>query len=286
MPHELRRPELLGALERLQLRTRRRLAGQLAGGHRSTRYGSSLDFADFRDYQPGDDFRRIDHLALARFDQVLVRLYDAEDDLTLRLVVDTSGSMGIDGKMQRAAELAGALGFVALTRRDRVELYEPGKPPLRFAGRSAVAEMFSRLEQMSAQGQGSLSRTATEVLARQRGAGLTIVLSDLLEPDWNEALSSYPARGSELAIMHILGAGELRPGGLGDVDLIDVESGANTPQTLAPGYVEGYGQRLTEWLELVEQSCRSLGAGYALVDAQSRLEEVLLGGLRQSEVVR
>ena len=104
--HELRRPEVLGALERLQLGTRRRLAGQLVGGHRSPRYGSSLDFADFREYQPGDDFRRIDYLTLARLDQLLVRLYDAEDDLTVRLIVDTSASMSTDGKLQRAAELA------------------------------------------------------------------------------------------------------------------------------------------------------------------------------------
>jgi propionyl-CoA carboxylase alpha chain len=97
---------VLGALERLQLGTRRRLAGQLVGGHRSPRYGSSLDFADFREYQPGDDFRRIDYLTLARLDQLLVRLYDAEDDLTVRLIVDTSASMSTDGKLQRAAELA------------------------------------------------------------------------------------------------------------------------------------------------------------------------------------
>ena len=132
--HELRRPEVLGALERLQLGTRRRLAGQLVGGHRSPRYGSSLDFADFREYQPGDDFRRIDYLTLARLDQLLVRLYDAEDDLTVRLIVDTSASMSTDGKLQRAAELAGALGFVALTRRDRVELHLPGAAPARFSG--------------------------------------------------------------------------------------------------------------------------------------------------------
>lgn len=127
MLHELRSPEVLGTLERLQLRTRRRLAGQLVGGHRSRRYGASLDFADFREYQPGDDFRRIDYLTLARLDQLLIRLYDAEDDLTVRLIVDTSASMQTDNKLQRAVELAGAIGFVALTRRDRVEVHAPGR---------------------------------------------------------------------------------------------------------------------------------------------------------------
>ncbi len=126
---DLRDPLLLGALERLQLRSRKPLAGQLLGSHRSRRHGSSLDFADFRDYQPGDDFRRIDYLTLARLDQLVIRLYEAEDDITVRLMVDCSASMRLDQKLQRAAELAGAIGFVALTRRDRVEVHVSGRPP-------------------------------------------------------------------------------------------------------------------------------------------------------------
>ena len=76
-------PELLGRLEQLQLGTRRRLAGRFAGEHRSTRKGTSLDFADFREYQRGDDPRRIDVGVWARLDQLLVRLYEADDDLTV-----------------------------------------------------------------------------------------------------------------------------------------------------------------------------------------------------------
>ena len=223
--HELRSPEVLGALERLQLSTRRRLAGNLVGGHRSRRYGSSLDFADFREYQPGDDFRRIDYVTLARLDQLLVRLYDAEDDLTLRIIVDTSASMAIDNKLQRACELAGALGFVALTRRDRVELHVAGQPAARFAGRSGVPQLFDRLESLTAQGEGSLGRLASDVLTRQRGAGMTVLCSDLLDEAWDDALGRLPARGSELVIVHTLGTGELAPPELGDVDLVDSESG-------------------------------------------------------------
>ncbi len=283
--HELRAPEVLGALERLQLGTRRRLAGQLVGGHRSTRYGSSLDFADFREYQPGDDYRRIDHLALARFDQLLIRLYDAEDDLTVRLVVDTSASMSTDDKLQRAAELAGALGFVALTRRDRVELHVPGSPPLRCSGRNGIAELFGRLEALTAGGVGSLATTASEVLGRQRGPGMTVVCSDLLEIDWDTALGRFPARGAELVVLHVLGGGELDPPELGDVDLVDVETGERVAQTLTPGHLDDYRTRLDEWLDEVDFSCRRLGAGYALVDTRVPLRTVLLGGLRRAEVM-
>ena len=138
-------PELLAALERMQLNSRRPLAGQLSGGHRSKRHGSSLDFSDFREYQPGDDFRRIDYLTLARLDQLVVRLYEADDDLTVDLAIDTSASMGLDGKLRRAVEVASAVGFVALLRRDTVRLQVPGVAPRRFTGRRGHAQLDSGL---------------------------------------------------------------------------------------------------------------------------------------------
>src|SRR5215468_300381 len=103
----------MARLERLQLGTRRRLSGQFAGEHRSRRHGTSLDFADYREYHPGDDFRRIDYHLWARLDVLLLKLFEADDDLTLRLLVDTSASMA-GPKLQQARRVAAALGFVSL----------------------------------------------------------------------------------------------------------------------------------------------------------------------------
>ena len=285
MLRELRSPDVLGTLERLQLRTRKRLAGQLVGGHRSRRYGSSLDFADFREYQPGDDFRRIDYLTLARLDQLLIRLYDAEDDLTVRLIVDTSASMATDNKLQRACELAGAIGFVALTRRDRVEVHAPGQPMARFNGRNGVPELFAHLESLEASGAGSLARSAADVLGRSRTTGMTVLCSDLLEPDWDAALNRLPARGAELIVVHVLGTGELDPPQMGDVDLIDSETGERIAMSLTGTTLTTYRARLETWLEEVSQAARRLGAAYVLADTRTPLREELLGGLRRSEIV-
>ena len=283
--HELRSPEVLGTLERLQLRTRRRLAGQLVGGHRSRRYGSSLDFADFREYQPGDDFRRIDYLTLARLDQLLIRLYDAEDDLTVRLIVDTSASMQTDNKLQRATELAGAIGFVALTRRDRVEVHTPDRPMARFSGRSGVPGLFAHLESLEASGAGSLPKVAADVLGRSRTSGITVLCSDLLEPDWDAAINRLPARGAELIVVHVLGTGELDPPQMGDVDLVDSETGERIAVSLIDSTLTSYRSRLDAWLDDVSASARRLGAAYVLADTRTPLREELLGGLRRSEVV-
>ena len=92
---------VLARLERMQLGTRRKLAGRFSGEHRSPRHGSSLDFADYRDYHPGDDFRRIDYPLYARTGNLFIRLFEAEDDVTVRIVVDRSASMGMHGLLWR-----------------------------------------------------------------------------------------------------------------------------------------------------------------------------------------
>ena len=283
--HELRDPELLAALERLQVQTRGKLAGQLVGAHRSRRYGSSLDFADFREYQPGDDFRRIDYVALARLDQLLVRLYDAEDDLTLRLVIDASASMALDGKFGRACEMAGALGFVALNRRDRVEVSVAGHPPARFSGRNAIGALFDHLESLVPGGAGSLSSLAGDVVARQRGAGMTVVCSDFLEADWDAAIGRFPTRGAELFVVHVLGGGELEPPELGDVDLVDSETGDRVPLTMSDNPIRSYLQRLEAWMDDVRSATRRAGGSYLLVDSRTPLRTVLLDNVTRSEAI-
>ena len=121
-------PALLARLEAMQLVTRRRLAGSLAGEHRSTRHGSSLDFADQREYHPGDDFRRIDYHVLARLDQLLIRLYEADDDLLVRLVVDTSASMALRDmpnartRWESATEIVGANAKQMIALAEKFEL--------------------------------------------------------------------------------------------------------------------------------------------------------------------
>ena len=112
--NELLPAALLAQLERLQLRTRRRLAGRFAGEHRSPHFGTSVDFADYREYHPGDDFRRIDYPLYARTGHLFIRLFEAEDDVTVRIVLDRSASMGFHGKLDQAARMAAAIGFVAL----------------------------------------------------------------------------------------------------------------------------------------------------------------------------
>ncbi|MEZ5216648.1 MAG: DUF58 domain-containing protein [Ilumatobacteraceae bacterium] len=280
-------PALLARLERVQLVTGRRLVGRFSGEHRSSRHGSSLDFADYRDYHPGDDFRRIDYSLYARTDQLFIRLFEAEDDLAVRLLVDTSASMGFDGKLRQAARLAAALGFVSLVRRDAVQLYSfpPGRAD-RFNGRSSLAALMHRLETMEPAGITDIDRAADALLARSGPPGMSIVISDLLTPTWPAAIERLPARGGEVTVVHVLSNAELDPELAGDLDLVDAESGDRLPVSLTHDVVADYRASVQAWLADIEARCAHRGVRYVRVEADDDIEEVLLRSWRRAGVVR
>jgi uncharacterized protein (DUF58 family) len=283
-------PALLGRLERLQVLTRRRLAGNLASEHRSPEHGESLDFAEYREYHPGDDYRRIDYQALARLDQLVVRLFEAEQDLTVRLLIDTSASM-TPAKLDQAVRVAAAMGFVALVRRDVVTLhtFPLERPARRFTGRHAAHALFGQLEAIAAAGPTGTTpfvAAARDMLSRPGPKGMTVVVSDLLTPEWEEGLTRLPARGGDLVIVHVLSSDELAPDLVGDLDLVDVETGARVPVSLSADALRRYEKLARAWADGIAHRCRQLNAGYVRVLDDDDLERVLLGAWRAAGILR
>ena len=290
--NELLSPRLLSQLERLQLATRRRLAGRFTGEHRSPAFGTSVDFADYREYYPGDDFRRIDYPLYARTGHLFVRLFEAEDDLTVQLVIDRSASMGMHDKLQQAVRMAAAIGFVALIRRDTVIVHttpplgpELG-PPRRFSGRHATAPLFALLASLEAAGPTDLTGATRTVLAYGGRPGVTVVISDLLGEDWAAAVDRVVARGGDATVLHLLAADELRPAHIGDLEMIDVETGADVPASLSPAALGEYGAHVATWLAETAGHCTRRGVTYVRVMAEDPPEDVLLRGWTRAGVLR
>jgi uncharacterized protein (DUF58 family) len=285
---ELLPSSLLAQLERVQLATRRRLAGRFAGEHRSTRQGTSLDFADYREYHPGDDYRRIDAAVFARTGQLFLRLFEAEDDVSLRIVLDVSASMGYHGKLRQAARISAAVGFLALVRRDVVtlHLHPATRPARRFAGRHAVNPLFAALAEVEPAGSTDLAASAAEVLAQTGPVGITVLVSDLLTPSWEAAIDRLPARGGETIVLHVLAAEELTLDLRGDLDVVDAESGAHVPISVTHDRIREYEDVVAAWLDEAAARCRSRGATYHRVLADEPVEDVLLRGWREQGLVR
>jgi uncharacterized protein (DUF58 family) len=281
-------PRLLAQLEQLQLHTRRRLAGRFSGEHRSPRYGSSLDFADEREYHAGDDYRRIDYPLYARTGQLFIKLFEAEDDVHTRILLDISASMGHHDKLLQAKRVAAAIGFLALTRRDVVTLHiePPLRPPQRFSGRHAIGALFAALRSLEPAGTTDLHTAAADLLARPGPSGVTVVISDLLTPTWEPAIDRLPARGGDVTVLHVLATEELDPTIIGDLDVVDAESGERLAVSVATSTIASFRDVVATWLNESAARCRSRGAAYQQVLADEQIEDVILRGWRAQGVVR
>jgi uncharacterized protein (DUF58 family) len=277
----------MARLESLQVNSRHRLVGRFGGEHTSKRYGNTVDFADFREYHPGDDFRRIDYHVLARLDQVLIKLYEADDEITLRLLIDTSDSMAVGGKMEQAKRLAAALGFVALTAHDSVSVHtfpEHGHAP-RFAGRASVPVFLRHLESLEAAGPTPFAEASAHLLGRSGLPGVTVVLSDLLTPQWR-ALVGLRARGSDVMVIHLLCDEDLDPDYSGDLELVDREDRRRLTVSVTDDVARSYRSRVADWRGDVMAAVGGSGGLYVAVDAKDDVEDLLLATWRRAGILR
>ena len=287
-------------LERLTLLSRKRLVGQGQGDRRSLRKGASLEFADYRHYVEGDDPARVDWNIFSRTDTLFVRLYEEEEVLNVHLLVDASRSMdwGEPSKLRYARRLAAALGYIALNASNRLYVWPLTASPTAYGpawGRGRTGAMLTFIEEFKP------SQLATPVVFgappnppdvdqslnsfTSRSGGLVVLISDLLSPTWEKALSRLAARTGEVVVLHTLAPQELRPTLGGDVRLIDRESGAAVSVTLNNDAIRLYAQRLDEWRHTVESFCARHRMGYVPIDTATPLENLVFDVLRRRGVV-
>lgn len=290
-------------LERLSLVSRRRLVGQGQGDRRSLRKGSSLEFADYRHYAPGDDPGRVDWGIFARTDQLFVKVFEEEEVLNVHLVLDTSRSMdwGEPNKLLYARRIAAALGYLALNASNRLHVWPLGAASGTFGpawGRRRAAPLLSFLDDV----QPVQSSTPVPVPGFEptppdleqavaagytgRVTGLSVLISDLLSPSWDRAVARLGARAGDGVVLHVLSPEELRPQLGGDVRFIDRETGGTIAVTLNNDALRIYGERLATWRRKVESTCARYGLTYVPVDTGVPVESLVFDTLRRRGVVR
>ncbi len=279
-------PQLLRRLEALALRVRRAVSGQMGGERRSTARGRSVEFADFRSYSPGDDFRLIDWNAYARLDRFMLRLFVAEQELPLSIFVDLSGSMdwGRPNKALTARRLAGAIAYVALSSLDRVRLTVFADGPTSggapYRGRRAVAELFSRLQSFPAGGPTDYSRLVWPI-ARQR-PGMTVLISDGLgESSIDPAIAAVGRARQEGAVLQLLAPQEVAPDWTGDARLKDSETGAEREFTSTPVTQAAYLETLAERTREIERAAHRRGLRFARLSTDQPIDDMVLLTLRR-----
>ncbi|MCR4406470.1 MAG: DUF58 domain-containing protein [Anaerolineae bacterium] len=282
----------LHKLERLSILSRRAMAGQLQGERRSPKRGQSVEFADFRPYSPGDDFRRIDWNAYARLERFFLKLFVEEEDLTVHLLVDTSRSMdwGQPNKLWYAVRAAGALGYIALASLDRVTVsafsQQIGEtfPPHR--GKQQAMALFAFLQELAPQADTDLKAALRNYANTATNPGPLLLVSDLLDDGWREGLTALAARGFEATVLHLLSPDEVNPPLTGDLKLLDVET--NRPVEITADYdlLARYRQELTNWQDELRAFCGGRGMNYVAVTTDVPFEELIFSFLRRRGVLR
>src|SRR5579871_2932462 len=296
MSNPLLTPELLRRLEQFQLLAARRAKSSTRGERRSRARGQSVEFADHRNYVPGDDFRYLDWNLYGRLDRLFLKLYEEERELPVRIFLDASESMnfGEPPKFDFARQIAAAIGYVALCGFDRVSVVpfpdNPAEAAVRGAlravrGRKSALNFFQNLTQLTAKGSADLNEALRRGALEARQAGVAVVLSDFLDPAGYEAgLTALVARGFQVDAVQILAPEELTPTTFGDLRLIDAETGTLQEVTFGKYRMSAYQQMVHNFCQKLRESCQSRGINFFMAASNTSLEHLLLKQLRAAEV--
>jgi len=285
-------PEFLAKLERLTLLSRRLYRSGARGERRSSTLGRGIEFADYRSYQIGDDYRYIDWNIYSRLDRLLVKLFSEEEDVTVHLFVDASRSMGWGqpSKLDYAVRTAAALGYIGLANFDRVGAVLFADRPVRMLaprrGRPAVFTLFHFLAHVHPEGKSDLAAALSEYSVRIRRRGVLVVLSDLMFPDGVAAglrLARY--HRFEPFVLHLLSDEELTPAMAGDLRLVDSETGASVEVTVDAATEAAYVRARERYFAEVEQTCLREQVEYLRAATSIPFDDLVLRYLRAGGLV-
>jgi uncharacterized protein (DUF58 family) len=299
--------ELLARLRRLVLISRKSIAEGLAGEHRSRRRGSSPEFADFKSYSQGDDFRRIDWNIYGRLDEVFVRLSEVTTELSVHVLLDASNSMDwrsddrLPTKFTYARRFAGSICYISLWHFDRVvispfgadfgQVFGPAQ------GHAHVQPMLRYLTQLQPLGATDLVATLDRYVRARRRPGILVLVSDLLsgEPDeLREALRNLRARGWQAIVAHIVDSAELAPveiaadettGRPSEAELVEVELGDRLRLIPTQQVLSRYESAIQQWLADIEQACEEQDADYFRLETSWPFESIVLRLLHRHGVL-
>src|SRR5688572_24938681 len=211
-------PSVLGRLLALPLHARHAMLGSVSGKHRSPVRGSSLEFAQYRKYVPGDDTRRLDWRTWGRSDRFYIKEFEADTNLRLCLLIDTSGSMGFGPqgatRLDYARRLAGTLAYLAAQQGDAVGLWSLAEAPLEIPARRGASHLGVVLDQMARMrplGGTTLLPMLHDAAEKIRQRALVIILSDLFvaPSDLKSAIQHLRFRRHDVALFHLLDQKEL-----------------------------------------------------------------------------
>ena len=280
-------------LDYLALVSKRVFAGRMRAERRTKKSGSGVEFADHRDYQPGDDFRYLDWNVYQRFDRLLLRLYEEEEDLAIYFIVDASSSMGFgDGKKLRYAKrVAAALAYVGLANLDRVSIVSTTDKVLdrmpATRGKARIFKVFRFLKELEPEGQTDLEDALKTFVAQNKRRGLVVLASDLYDPHgFERGINVLRYNKFDPFVVHIVDEAEAKPKLAGDVLLYDCETGDEREVTVTAKVLERFEAAYRSYLDDIDRFCTSKQVPYIRADVNVPFDELILREFRRGGFLR
>jgi uncharacterized protein (DUF58 family) len=288
-------PEVLARIAGLQLRARHVVEGTISGLHRSPFHGFNVEFAEYREYSPGDDLRRLDWRVLGRTDRYYVKQFEEESNLRATLVMDASRSMTYGTaaltKFDYGATVAASLATLLVDQRDPVGLAlfdsQPRKiiPPA--ATQAQLARIIGELEQSRPDRETDLGPVLTTLSEQISGRGLVIIISDLLTDldAFYDGLARLQYRGHEIMVLHVLDGDEID---LPFNDLVLFRDIEGQEQLYAEPWAfrKAYAAAMNDFITGVRDSCGARGVDYVLLRTDEELARALSHYLHARERFR
>lgn len=284
----------LSQLEQLGTLLKNNVAGMFGGNRRSKNLGSSCEFADYRDYMPGDDVTKIDWNAYARFDKLYEKLYFDERQMHTRIYIDASRSMahGSEDKAEAALKLAAAFAYLSISEMDKVSIYAIRGNRLEdiaigMVGKDSYLGCVGRLNELEFDSDSKISE-AIVPSAVGRGDGYSIIISDFLtDENYEAAIDRFAEQKRDILCVQILSREELNPQMRGKMHLFDSEDQAKFfRKKIDQDVVRAYKDALKYVTDRIRSYCESRGGFYMLTSADTELSEIFFDKFIDMGVVK
>ncbi|MHC4641989.1 MAG: DUF58 domain-containing protein [Planctomycetota bacterium] len=290
---ELLDPDFMARLDSLDVLSRKILKSKLQGERRSKNRGHSVEFADHRPYVAGDDLRFVDWNIYGRLEQLFLKLFLEEQDLTIHIVIDISASLSL-GKPTKELfikKLAAALGYVSLVNNNRLTISsfsEGVKGQLKnMRGRNYIGAMAEFLLSSNCEGPSHFDSSCRQLAAGRIGSGVMIVLSDFLfKEGLDSGLRRLISRQYDLYVIQVLSPEELTPELTGDLKLVDIEDADTAEITISGALLKYYKRNITAYCNELKDFCARRGAAYVLANSADSVESLTLNYLRRIRLLR
>ena len=284
--------EFFSRLETLALNLRADLNGYFGGKHFVRSYGQTVEFADYREYQLGDDIRRIDWNLFSRFEKYFIRLFTDERQMDVQIFLDCSASMGKENrtKAEYAVSVAAALGFLSVHNMDKVSFKlikeDAVEDPFgTIIGKNSFFRAISLLENLNFSDDADISQAVSSCANTGSNNGLSVIISDFLtRKDWKKAVDYLTYKKRQVLAIQLLSPEEEEPTYSGRVSLIDVESGdladpRNMKLRITRSLQLAYQEALKDMKADIKSFCASRGADFISVTTDKPVERMLFGEL-------